>query len=105
MKNQIGMAATKKTTDAEEILFLLSALRERAEILSLDTASKLSCVITDYPRAEKTLEPRPQMSPIFSDMINIIKDIDSYLDETQRSVFDAELPSNWGQAIACSEDK
>jgi len=93
----------QKTTDAEEIMHLLECIRSQAEILRMNTADKLACVITPRPIGKERLDdPHPLMSPIFYEMYKILKNIEQSLDGTNQDVYEAQLPVRRGE-IGCSE--
>jgi hypothetical protein len=89
-----------KLTDAEEIMCFIERLREKSGLLTSSATDKLSCVIQEHPENEMCgTSPAPCMSPIFYDMYGVLSDIESYVDSTQKTINNAELPVRYGQAI------
>lgn len=98
-----GINISNKLTDAEEIIRFIERLRDKSGMLTSSAVDKLSCVINEHQKNEIGTSPNPCMSPIFSHMYGILSDIESYLDSTQKTINDAELPIRYGEAIEVSK--
>jgi len=90
---------SNKLTDAEEIMCFIERLRDKSWMLKSSAVDKLSCVIREHTKHEIGTSPTPWMSPIFLHMYRVLSDIESYLDSTQKTINDAELPIRYGEAI------
>ncbi len=98
-----GINTSNKLTDAEEIMRFIERLHGKSEMLTSSAVDKLSCVIREHTKHEIGTSQTPCMSPIFSHMYGVLSDIESYLDSTQKTINDAELPIRYGEAIEVSK--